>query len=394
MFTTQGQIEGKNNTGTFEGALIPRWTDNALYLSGGAGGLHIRVNNTTDAIVIDSSENVTISSGNLNVANLTASEAVVTDGSKNLASLAYTSADTANTLVERDASGNFSAGTITAALSGNATTATTATNATNATNVATTAVSNNASYFLGMFASNANSNQGACLTTTLSYDPSSTSLIAPNIEASSTLQVGTGTVKGPLTVQGAGGTTYAGSTVAYFGSVVTATVSNIYMINIDKSGNDGVIMGVNKNSATGQVLSNGTFFSSYEPGGSVSIGRGDGTGLPSNADIQIDTSGNVIVKNGNLTVNTATAGFQQKSAALSGSTANATLVTGIVLSSGASGTINNSAVTTSHIGFTSVTSRSGTATTQYDVTCSAGTFSVSGGSLDNSTVAVLFVKAL
>lgn len=38
-----------------------------------------------------------------------------------------TSANTANTLVKRDSSGNFSAGTITAALSGNATTATTAT---------------------------------------------------------------------------------------------------------------------------------------------------------------------------------------------------------------------------------------------------------------------------
>ena len=39
-----------------------------------------------------------------------------------------TNANTASTLVARDASGNFSAGTITAALSGNATTATTATN--------------------------------------------------------------------------------------------------------------------------------------------------------------------------------------------------------------------------------------------------------------------------
>ena len=51
------------------------------------------------------------------------------------------SANTASTIVARDASGNFSAGTITASLSGNATsatTATTATTATNATNVALT----------------------------------------------------------------------------------------------------------------------------------------------------------------------------------------------------------------------------------------------------------------
>ena len=38
-----------------------------------------------------------------------------------------TNADTANTIVKRDASGNFSAGTITATLNGNASTATTAT---------------------------------------------------------------------------------------------------------------------------------------------------------------------------------------------------------------------------------------------------------------------------
>jgi hypothetical protein len=42
-----------------------------------------------------------------------------------------TNANTASTIVARDASGNFTAGTITAALSGNATTATTATTATN-----------------------------------------------------------------------------------------------------------------------------------------------------------------------------------------------------------------------------------------------------------------------
>ena len=45
-----------------------------------------------------------------------------------------TNANTASTIVARDASGNFSAGTITAALSGNASTATSATSATTATN--------------------------------------------------------------------------------------------------------------------------------------------------------------------------------------------------------------------------------------------------------------------
>ena len=46
---------------------------------------------------------------------------------------AATNANTPSTIVKRDASGNFSAGTITASLSGNATSATTATTATNFT---------------------------------------------------------------------------------------------------------------------------------------------------------------------------------------------------------------------------------------------------------------------
>lgn len=100
------------------------------------------------------------------------------------------------------------------------------------------------------------------------------------------------------------------------------------------------------------------------------------------------------VSAGNLVVPTATGGYQQKSASVSGGTANATLVKGVVLTAGASGTINNSAVTTSHIGIAIVTTRSGTATTQYQVTCGSGSFSVSGGVLDTSTLAVLFIKAL
>lgn len=46
-----------------------------------------------------------------------------------------TNANTASAIVARDASGNFTAGTITAALNGNATTATSATSATNASNL-------------------------------------------------------------------------------------------------------------------------------------------------------------------------------------------------------------------------------------------------------------------
>jgi hypothetical protein len=54
-----------------------------------------------------------------------------------------TSANTGSTIVARDSSGNFSAGTITATLSGNASTATSATTATTATTANATATGNN-----------------------------------------------------------------------------------------------------------------------------------------------------------------------------------------------------------------------------------------------------------
>jgi hypothetical protein len=69
-----------------------------------------------------------------------------------------TNANTASAIVQRDASGNFTAGTITAALTGNASTATTATNATNTaiTNDTTTAT---AQYITFVAASSGNTGQ-------------------------------------------------------------------------------------------------------------------------------------------------------------------------------------------------------------------------------------------
>jgi len=57
----------------------------------------------------------------VNVDDLTASETVVTDADKKLASIAYASINTFNSIVRRDASGNFTASTITANLTGTAT---------------------------------------------------------------------------------------------------------------------------------------------------------------------------------------------------------------------------------------------------------------------------------
>jgi hypothetical protein len=119
------------------------------------------------------------------------------------------------------------------------------------------------------------------------------------------LNIGTSTTTAPLTVIGAGGTTFASSVVAYFSSSISSVAGNIYQIAVNKSSVDSLIIGVNKNSNTGQVLSNSTFISTYTSTSTLSIGRGDNTGLPSTTDIGIDGSGNVSIMNGSLNVGTS-----------------------------------------------------------------------------------------
>lgn len=67
---------------------------------------------------------------NINISDLSTNEVVVTDGFKNLVSMPYSSSTTNSSIVSRDASGNFSANTITANLNGNASTVTTNANLT------------------------------------------------------------------------------------------------------------------------------------------------------------------------------------------------------------------------------------------------------------------------
>jgi hypothetical protein len=87
-----------------------------------------------------------------------------------------TNANTGSTIVFRDGSGNFSAGTITAALSGNASTATSSTNSTNATNFNVAADnSTNATHYV-IFTGGATGNQRPNSDTTLTYNPSSNTL--------------------------------------------------------------------------------------------------------------------------------------------------------------------------------------------------------------------------
>lgn len=123
---TQFSITNTGTAGTYGSAsAVPVMTTNAQ-------GQVTSVTNTTIAIA-GSQVSGAISGQAGSVANSLTLGTYLTGGSFNgsspvTATVDATSANTASKVVARDASGNFSAGTITAALSGNATTATTSTN--------------------------------------------------------------------------------------------------------------------------------------------------------------------------------------------------------------------------------------------------------------------------
>lgn len=152
---------GNFTAGTITAALTGTASGNTTYTAGNHGVVISGAGNAMTVIAPDASATKVLKSGG---------------SSADPAWLAYDNANTASTLVFRDASNNFSAGTITAALTGNASTATTATTATNATNVATTSTSSNASFFPLFVASSSNSNQASSLGTGLTFNPSTNNL--------------------------------------------------------------------------------------------------------------------------------------------------------------------------------------------------------------------------
>jgi hypothetical protein len=127
--TTASTVRGTTITATTQ------FTGPGTGLTGTASGLSIGGN----AATATSATSATTATTATQVANaLTAGTYLISAGTYNGSaartfSVDATDANTASKVVARDASGNFSAGTITASLSGNATTATSATSATSAT---------------------------------------------------------------------------------------------------------------------------------------------------------------------------------------------------------------------------------------------------------------------
>jgi hypothetical protein len=119
--------------------------------------------------------------------------------------------------------------------------------------------------------------------------------------------------------------------------------------------------------------------------------------LANSASVNVLTAtqaGDVTVSIGNLAIATATKGLQQKSVAVTGTgpfTANGAFNTGVVLVAG-SKIISNSYVTTSCVGFASVSTTGGTpGTSGYRVVCGTGTYTVTGIATDTSTLNVAFI---
>ena len=182
--------------GTFSGALSGNATTSSSCTGNAATATTLQTARTINGTSFNGSANITVTANTTNT--LTRGSYLTGSNFNGSAATTWavdaTSANTASKVVARDASGNFSAGTITAALSGNATTATTLATArtingtsfngsANITVPANIATSATASAFKVPFANTTASTTGnyALLqdsTATFTYNPSTNTLVA------------------------------------------------------------------------------------------------------------------------------------------------------------------------------------------------------------------------
>ena len=170
--------------------------NNASVLSSSALGSGITGSSLTQVGTITSGTwNASFAAGLIVNADINASAAIVdtklaTIATANKVSNSATTAtnvNTASAIVARDASGNFTAGTITAALTGNASTATSATSATtatNATNIAVASETSDTTCFV-TFVTDNTGNLPAKINSTLTYNAVSGELSATLIDGGS-----------------------------------------------------------------------------------------------------------------------------------------------------------------------------------------------------------------
>jgi len=164
---------------------------------------------------------------------------ITTSGKVANSATTATQANTANAIVARDASGNFTANIITANLVGNADTATTATTATNATNVGITDdTSTNSDLYLTYVSSNSGNRPIKTSSTKLTINPSTGLLKASAVTTTGDINVG-----GNLVITG--GLTVNGTTTTVNSTTLAVTDKNIELGNVssptDTTANGGGI---------------------------------------------------------------------------------------------------------------------------------------------------------
>lgn len=177
-------ITGASATGT-PAANIRNFDDGPalrVYAEGSDAALLVVANGTGEAI------NAT---GTVQATTFSGSGSLLTSIPNSATTAAST--NTASAIVARDASGNFSAGTITASLNGNATTATSATSATSATNATnavnatkllTSAVTTNATYYPAFSLSASTASNDLRIASSLNFNPSTGVLAATTFSGS------------------------------------------------------------------------------------------------------------------------------------------------------------------------------------------------------------------
>lgn len=201
---------------SFEGDLVGNVTGS---VSGNAGTVTNGVYTTDTATVTNGMLAGSIADSKLST--------ISTAGKVSNSATTATANNTANAIVARDGSGNFTAGIITATLSGNADTATTATNATNAAKAAITEdTTTNGSKYLTWVDANTGDNAVKTTSTKLTFNPSTGVVSATGFAGALT-----GNVTG--NVSGNAGTVTNGVYTTDTGTITSTMIANGTIVNAD-----------------------------------------------------------------------------------------------------------------------------------------------------------------
>ena len=190
---------------------------------------------------------------------------------------AATNANTASTIVKRNASGNFTAGTITAALSGNATTATTATRVT-----ATANNSTNENIFITLVDA-ATGSQGIETDTGLKYNPSTNLITTGAITLSGALTAASLDISGSVDVDGtmeADAYTVAGTSLQVFvedtvGGMLTGNTETGIAVTY-RTGDNTIDFVIGNNAITDDMLA-GSISNANLANSSITVTEGSST---------------------------------------------------------------------------------------------------------------------